>query len=350
MRKQIYLAALAALGVLMSSCVKEKSIERFEPEPEAISFMLSGVSTRADAGTPIQVNRYNMGSDDSGLIFSLEETVTWMGDVGAESATRGTPAFTENVQDVYGSSFSGVAYGSSGQVIDDGAFYAMEDGIRWRRGFGFDPWERANPLTFFLRMPELPTGVSNLAYNYSSASLTFDYETPATAAAQQDILFSTTTLDKDTYMSLRESQGGAPILFRHALTGVKFALNPDRNNTTDDTRTPAGEVETFITKVEFTGLASKGHALYKQDDSQESGVDDKDVYSSQESFTWTLLDGFDTKFSQEYSENDIQDFNKDDAADKVNGPESFYKAGAQRNLNKDDASFTFWFRATPIRR
>lgn len=347
MRKQIYLAALAAVGVLMSSCVHEKDLVTYEPEPEAISFVLSGVSTRSDAGIPVRVNRYNLGTDDSGLVFSLEETVTWMGDVGAESATRGTPVFTENVQDVYGSAFTGEVYGTTSgqQVAGDESFYAMPDGVRWRRAFGFDPWEKADPLTFFLRMPVIASGLSNLDFSASTTAETiaFDYETPATAAAQQDILFATTRLTKEAYMAAYESKGGAPILFRHALTGVKFALNPVRNSTTAGNRTPAGEVQTFITKVEFTGLASKGHAVYKQDDTKESGEDKKDVYSSQSSITWTDLSGTDVVFSQEYSDDDIQDFDKDDAADKVHGPESFYQSGADRNLNKDDASFTFWF-------
>ena len=39
----------------------------------------------------------------------------------------------------------------------------------------------------------------------------------------------------------------------------------------------------------------------------------------------------------------VVDFDKDDAADEVGGPDSFYQSGADRNLNKADASFTFWF-------
>ena len=344
MRKQIYLAAFAALGVLASSCVKEKTFETFEDDPGSISFTLNGVATRADAGAAVQVNNYNLGTDDSGMMFSLEETVTWMGDLGSAPVTRGTPAFTENVQDVYGSAFTGVVYGSSGMVFGDGSFFAMEDGVRWRRGFSTDPWAAANPLTFFLRMPVSATGVDNLAYDATAGTVSFDYETPATAEDQQDLLFAKTTLNQDTYMAAFRSQGGAPVLFRHALTGVKFALNPDRNDTEADGRTPDGEVQTFITKVEFTGLAGKGSAVYTQDDSQESDVDNKDVYSSANSFNWTLdTDSYHAVFSQEYSEDDIQDYNMDDAADKVHGPERFYSAGAQRNLNSEDASFTFWF-------
>ena len=345
MRKQIYLAALAAVGVLMSSCVHEKDLVTYVPEPEAVSFVLNGVSTRTDADTPIQVNRYNLGGDDSGLVFSLEETVSWMGDLGAESATRGTPVFTENVQDVYGSSFTGRAYNkrTGNLVAEDGEFFVMGDGKTWRRAFGFDPWPESDDLTFFFRMPNSATGISNLAYSTTAETIAFDYKTPATAGAQQDILFSKVTLDKEDYMTTYKTNGGYPILFRHALTGVKFALNPVRNNTTSDNRNPDGVVETFITKVEFTGLASKGHAVYTQDDSKESGADDTDEHSSKSSFVWSNLSDSDVVVSQEYSEDDIQDFDKDDADDKVHGPDTFYESGADRNLNKADASLTFWF-------
>lgn len=345
MRKHGLMAAMAAACmVLVCSCVREKNFETFALDPDAVSFVLTGVATRSADADPVQVNTYSLGTDDAGHLFTLNETVMDMGAVGADSpATRGTPAFTENVQDVYGSSFNGVLYGASGEVVGDGSFEAMEDGIRWRRVFGFDPWQVSDPLMFFLRMPASPTGLSNIAYDRSNGSISFDYETPETAADQQDILFASREISDEAYKQEAASNGGAGVLFRHALTGIKFALSSARNSTTaDGGRTPDGEVATFITKVEFVGLRDKGSAVFLPKGT-ETTTDNKEEYSSDKSFTWTL-DGTSTKsFSQTYGEDDIQDYDQDDAADAVHGPESFYASGQNRNLNKDDASLTFWF-------
>lgn len=335
----------AAMGLLACSCIREKNFETYAPEPEAISFVLQGVSTRSQAPAAVQQHTYRLGTDNEGHLFTLQETVMEMGDLGAEvPSTRGTPAFTENVQDVYGSRFFGSVYGTDGSLLDQGDFNAMEDGVRWRHEFGFDPWKESDPLTFFLRMPVSPTGVSNLVYNQRAGTIAFDYATPEKASDQQDILFAKRTLTNEEYMDEFTGNGGASILFRHALTGIKFALSSVRNSTTsEDGRTPEGEVQTFITKVEFTGLKDKGHAVYIQDDSEEQNTDITDKYSSSTSFTWTPDATSTRSFIQTYTSDDIQDFDKDDAADAVHGPESFYAAGADRNLNKADASLTFWF-------
>lgn len=347
MRKEIKLAALAAIGALLAcSCVKEITEEpkQYTPESGVISFVLNGISTRADSETPIQTYTYNLGADDHGHAFSLNETVTWMEDLGAASpTTRGTPVYTENVQDVYGNAFSGIIYSTGttpSVVVGDGEFELQSDGKRWRRVFDADPWLQSDPLTFFLRMPVAATGLTGLAY--SGSSIAFDYATPATAAEQQDIVFASRTITKADYEAELTSNGGADLLFRHALTGVKFAIG---NNTTTEDREPDGEVQTFITKVVIKGLKDKGHAVFTPDVTGEQNKDDKDIYSSQTSFVWTDVEGTTrtTAFSQEFSANDIQDFVYEDAGDKVGGPESFYAAGQNRNLNKDDASLTFWF-------
>ena len=352
MKRQLILAALAALGALTCSCIHERDLVHYAPEPDAISFVLGSTNTRAEKEAKPQVNRYSLGSDDHGNLFTLEETVAWLDDIGDAPATRGTPAYTENLQDVHGSAFDGRAYNatSGALVIEDGAFYAMEDGVRWRRAFGFDPWPDEDDLTFFIRMPVDAPGLTITGYDALDGTISFNYQTPATAEDQQDILFAKTTLDKDTYMSAYESNGGASILLRHALTGIKFAIG---NNTTDEEgRYPEGEVQTFITGVEFVGLVSKGSAVYRQDDSRESGVDDRNVHSSKSSFTWTLDETSreTSSFSQEYTADDIVDYTYDpENPDQVGAPESFYQApdgtpaGSQRNLNDAKASLTFWF-------
>lgn len=360
-RNQFVWAALALLGLSSASCIRERNFESYPPEPEAISFVLGSYMTRSEAEVSaeeeVRVNRYSLGDDGKGNLFTLEETVTRLDD---GPATRGTPAYTENVQDVHGSSFRGITFNTqSGATVDDGEFTAMEDGVRWRRVMGFDPWASAGSLAFLLTMPSASAsaGISNLAYDKTAGTFSFDFETPETAAGQQDILFASRVLTHDAYDSEQLQNGGAGILFRHALTGVKFAIG--NNATTDEDRMPENQVETFITKVEITGLVSRGSAVFNQDDSQESVADNRQVYSSRSSFTWTPDNSStDAVFTQTYEEDDIQDFElvelvdeNDqptgqtgyDESDKVHGPDSFYEAGNLRNLNKSDASLTFWF-------
>ena len=354
MRKQLRLAAIAALGALTCSCIHEREFVQYALEPEAISFVLGSTLTRAEKEATPQVNRYSLGTDDHGNLFTLEETVSWLDDIGDTPVTRGTPAYSENIQDALGSAFNGRAYSSTNgttPVIVDGAFYAMEDGHRWRRAFGFDPWPESDDLTFFINMPVEAPGLTITGYNPTNGTISFSYQTPETAEEQQDILFAKTTLNKESYIAAYESNaGGAPILLRHALTGIKFAIASNINDTDEDSGTqPEGQVETFITKVEFIGLKGKGTAVYHQDDSNESAsTGDKqgdNYHSSKTSFTWT----YDTTaepmtFSQEYSEENIIDYSYDEEnPDQVGAAESFYLAGNERNLNDEKASMTFWF-------
>ena len=352
MRKHIILAAVAAIGALVCSCQKEKDAEILPAQNDKeVSLVLSGVATRAMELTPMRRNTYPLGVLEDGQKLFIDETVTEMGDLVDEQVlTRGTPAYTENVQDVLGDSFRGVIYNASGVVAGDGAFDAFKLSTKYcfRRELGFDLWKKAGAgdVTFFLRMPSNPTGVSNLAYDFAANSIDFDYTTPDTATEQQDILFATRTIDEATYKA-EYKNGGANVLFRHALTGVKFAIG---NNTTQaGARTQNdGKVQTFITKVEITGLLDAGHAKFVADTSEETNEDDIEKFSSVSSFTWT--DGSTTPsrttvYTQELTNDDIQDFVSGDA---VGAPESFYKGGANRNLNKADASLTFWFRPQAI--
>ena len=351
MRKHLIFAALAAFGALIiSSCEREKDITTPTPKDNEVSLVLAGVATRsAEMNAPVINNTYALGEVEEGLKLFLEETVTEMGDLVDDAAeTRGTPVYKENVTDVLGNTFNGEVWGASSRVAADGPFNALAiSGGRytWRRELGFDLWDKAGgPVPFYLHMPSTPAGVSNLAVDNANKSIAFDYTTPETATEQQDILFASRTIDKDTYIQ-EYKNGGASVLFRHALTGVKFAIG---NNTTQTgNRTPNGEVQTFITKVEITGLLNAGHAVFVPTGT-ETTVDDKAEYSSAGSFTWTdgsMSPTRETVYVQTYGDDDIQDFQSGDA---VNAAESFYNGGANRNLNKADASLTFWFRPQEI--
>ena len=338
MRKQIVLAAVAALGVLVCSCEKEKDITITPVEKDAVSLVLGGVSTRSAEDLQM-AERYSFALEEEiveGMKFSLEETLVEMGGLAPVAETRGTPAYTENVVDLY-TDFNGVIYGENGVVATDGKFHQLTDVTAkpWRRGLGFDPWEKAGgPVTFFVRMPGNAGGVTNLAYDYADNSIDFDYATPAKAEDQKDILFGSRNIDKDTYVREHETKGGAQVLFQHALTGVKFAIG--NNSTEAGNRRPDGEVQTFITKVVITGLKDKGHAKFVYNGTEHTNTG---AHVSASSFTWTPGNSTAT-FTSSYGENDIVDFV---SGDDVNAGASFYEGGTENNLNKPDASKTFWF-------
>ena len=347
MRKQMILAAFAALGALICSCEREKDVTIAEPvNTDEINLVLGGIATRSASETPIMRVNYELGEVSEGVKLTLEEVVTEMGDLVDDTPeTRGTPAYTENVTDVHGNKFNGEIWSASGRVAVDGPFDVIDlSGGRkaWRRALGFDAWKKANgPVSFYLHMPSSPEGLTNLVANYAANSIEFDYVTPESAPKQQDILFgSRKDLSFEDYLNEYKTKGGASVLFRHALTGVKFAIG---NNTTKaGNRTPDGEVQTFITKVEITGLKDKGHAKFVPVGT-ETVQDNKTEFSSAGSFTWTdgsMSPTRTTVYTQTFSNDDIQDFK---AGDAVNAAGSFYEAGQNRNLNKADASLTFWF-------
>ena len=331
MRKQIILAAIAAVGALVCSCESEKDINVPASQPGEVSLVLGGIATRSAELAPVESFSYDLGVVEDGEHYTLIETVTEMGPLSGEAVTRGTPAYSENVLSVLGDTFTGSIYGASGRVAGDGPFkaFALSSQNCWRRELGFDPWDKAGgDVTFFLRMPETQEGVTNVAYDYAAGTIAFDYTSPDTAEEQQDILFGIRNIDKDTYV--REyKNGGASVLFRHALTGVKLAIG---NND------PTEKMQTYITNVEITGLKNSGSVVYKPTGT-ETNTDDISEFTSAGSFTWTPGTTTGT-FTQEYTKDDIQDFAQ---GDDVNAPASFYAGGAKRNLNKADASLTFWF-------
>ena len=336
MRKHIQLVALAAVGALMiCSCEKGKDVENLTPASTSVNFTIVNTATRSEAMPSVRSFNYDLGEVIEGYRFSLAETVAELDDFDAEAPeTRGTPVYTQNLQQVYGSTFNGVIYGASGEVVGDGAFEASSTATNtaWRRSIGFNPFEVSDPLAFFLRMPATQNGVTNLAYYYSSGSMAFDYTSPATASDQQDIIFATRQLTEETYQSEFKSKGGAQLLFRHALTGIKFAVA-----SYDESK----GIVTTVKSVTVKGLKDTGHASFKPDNSQETNTDITDKYSSATSFTWTNLSTTRTNgFTQSYSST-LQTYSASNNA--LNAPESFYAAGEKRNLNDANASLTFWF-------
>ena len=353
----ILTTAVFLAGVLVSySCENEMDVSDRILERQSLSVVMQETNTRAE-GSVSATFRYPLNYQVDGQAFCLEETVVNLDDSEGLDApvTRGTPLYTENVTR-YHNMFNGAIFGDDNALLaGDDAFQLFESGTGqnyWHRLLGFDPWLSSDELTLFLRLPSTQPGVSNLTYTNTSEthSLAFDFATPATASAQQDILFATRTIDEATYLSELESNGGAGVLFRHALTGVKFAI---ANNA------PVNGIRTFITGVTLKGLKDKGHAVFVPVGT-ETSVDNINEHTSAASFTWTDItmddeddpsgeSGDDDEasstvstgvFTQTFTPDQVRNFESGDA---LGAPASFYAGGQNNNLNDADASLTFWF-------
>lgn len=213
-KRNFALMLFAGVALLVTSCANEKEISVGGLEKNEVAFSLSAAQTRSVAkGSEISPERVASLKMDNGETFYLEETVESLNE---GIVTRGTPAFTENVATLYGS-FSAVANPGTDKALEDAVFTPHDEGEKtlWTHRYGRDVWAN-KPLTFYMRMPSEPAGVTS-GYTYNAdGSIEFDYTSPTTAAGQQDILFTSTTMQS-------ESDNGKIVVFYHALTGIKFS-------------------------------------------------------------------------------------------------------------------------------
>ena len=173
MRRTSFALAVFAT-VLLVSCQREKEIGTPATGENEITFVLQGApSTRAaesmseamTVSIPVKVE----GSDE---YFCLEETIE---DLNAAYApvTRGTPAYTENVGNLYANKLNVYAAGKFG----DATFANVEEemvagGWRYHHNYNGDPWpDETSAVDFYLRMPSDMTskGVSGLEYGKAEA-------------------------------------------------------------------------------------------------------------------------------------------------------------------------------------
>ncbi len=257
--KKIYFA-LAVLGAAaFVSCVQDIE-DNNNPSTSlaknTLAFKVStGAATRADDATTGSTRGVTipLGSVANGPSFSMEETVIDL-DMTAP-ITRGTPVFTENAGVLYKNNMGVYSPdGSFGDATLDNmdAAQISEGGWRYQHVYASDPWPTGT-ARFYLRMPATQTGVTNGAYTYpADGKISFEYTSPATAAAQQDIIFAYTELTKAEHNGYLPN--GAPVLFNHALTGIKFAIGNDK----DEISYNADDNKIAIKEISFKGLKDHG--------------------------------------------------------------------------------------------
>ena len=345
--KKIYFA-MAVLGtVALVSCEREKSFDELTPIGEnGVAFTIGGVSTRsADAVANVERGvTIPLGTDNEGNDFFLEETIE---ELNPSPATKGAPAYTVNVGNLY--STMGV-YAATGK-FGDASFEVMDmydhkgdpsdpkapvtanpeatkgDGWRYHHNYSADPWptNKDEKVDFFLRMPAAATGVSNLKYD--NKKIAFDYSSQANGALQQDILFSHTSISKNDHNGYLPN--GAPVLMYHALTGVKFRSGSANN----------GPTKTIITKVVLSGLNDTGKGTFDPSTNTFSWpANDQDMNLGSFSLGYE-----NTAWSETANKDNTVTYEKDTENPENNKfGDSWYSAAADKNLNNEDGSLTFW--------
>ena len=323
--KKTYVVMAVIAAAMLSSCEREKDFNQLTPLGENdIAFVLQNASTRSMEAVSEAVKGISIpvGSTADGESLYLEETIE---ELNPTLATRGTPAYTVNLGTLYKT--MGVYaedFGDNAFVLTDEAMHSNPnggDGWRYHHSYDGSPWpDETTPVDFYLNMPASPAGVT--ITDRSDKQTTFSYSSPLTGAAQQDILFAQTTLTKKQHDGFLPK--GAPVMMYHALTGVKFRTG--NNNT--------GATKTIITKVEFTGLAASGTCVFTP---------------SSGKFNWNNLGTKNVTFEQEFSNPDYSrtsdntiDYGTYDEESSQFG-ETWYSAAADKNLNDEDGSLTFWF-------
>ena len=364
--KKIYLVMAVLGAVTLSSCIREQSFNDATKLGEnAIAFSVQGTATRSgETVSAVQKGVKIPFAQEENTSFYLEETVANLDYM--EPATKGTPVYTENVGVLYANQMAvhAVGFAEADAVYENVDQSMVGNGWRYHHNYNGDPWPDG-AVDFYLSMPANMTsnGVTITGYGKdtnNNGTITFTYQSPANAADQQDIIFAYTSLTKDQHKDFLPN--GAPVLFRHALTGVKFAIE---NN--DDDK------QISIKEVIFNGLKDKGTCTItpaKDDASDFSQY--KDVityYSSAAAVNWGTperasetkeveveVEGEDGTITTEtQTVTTFYSYPSGEYADTVyfapggsfkdNGeyPASFSAAGHKHNLNDANATQTFWF-------
>ena len=337
--KKIYIALAVLATAALSSCVQEKSFNDVKVGENGLVFSIQDVSTRAAEGiSPVEKGvKFELEADEDGQKLFLEETIQDLN--GFFPETKGTPAYTENVGVLYADNLS--VYGDKGSFTTATTYENMDDstvdgGWRYYHNYSGDPWPESGAVGFYLNMPASPGGLTINSRTGGKFSISFT--SPTSAEDQEDILFAYRSIDKDTYIQTYR-KNGLPVLFNHALTGVKFAIaNYDADK------------KITIKSVSFKGLVGTATCEITPA-SEDNYKDNKTNYSSATPSVvkWTIPETPDR--SKTYSSGAFGtpvDFKKKSDGGGSFGsngdyPDSFAAAGNEQNLNKADASQTFWF-------
>ncbi len=331
---------IAAAAMMLSSCSK-REMDIVDPatyDDNEVAFTIGSVSaTKAESAVKSELLEIASVKVSEDHTMYLVDNVTSLDQVPSEPATKGTPAFTENVKALYGS-FNAVALDA-----DDGtaAFsgsdspheFSWKQDMIWRHNYKEAIWSDKLPIYFFMWMPTDITsnGVefNDNSYDVNDGSINFSYISPGavtevaegvtpesqSATKQQDILFAS---------HKRESKvNGETITFYHALTGVKFANYFDYSLNEG----AYAKAETIIKKVTITGLKNSGSCVVTPGSGKTSSTAvNWNVGETTATFTQSIDYDFADYSKSQYGLGNLLD-----------------ETAAKQNLNDNDGSLTFWF-------
>ena len=345
MKRYRILLTTAVLAMTITACVKDSFTDNYvQLNAGDFAFSIGSVTTKVSVPTEVEpVHKIQLGN--TGLY--LDESVTNLNE--GVISTKGSPIYTENINKYY-TSINAIGYCDGDVVAPDTAFGLLKPGIAnkvvYHRPYYnyFWPEDPTKELYFFLRAPAdyIDTrtsnqGVSTLNYNTDNGSISFDYTSVYTGEAQKDMLFTSRKLSKNQYYDSKTKyyEEGAPVVFYHALTGVKFRVGSDND----------GATKTIITNVTLTNLYDTGHCVITP-----SSDGDKVVWSNRRMSLGTFSQGFDnTAYSDMGVKGDDEGEGEDKPLDNsVNlnnsnfANTSLVTGAADKNLNDEDGSLTFW--------
>jgi len=346
--KKIYIVMAVLTTAALASCQQEKSFNDEKLGENSVVFTISGGATRSTEATPeVRQGVVIPLETEDGSKFFLEETVVNLNEIGPE--TKGTPAYTENLGTLYANNLS--VYGDKGSFTTAATYENMEktmyarkdeaqgEGWRYQHNYNGDPWPTdGSAVGFYLNMPASPAGITG-NIGRANGKFTFTYTSPTTAAEQQDILFAYRSMTKADHHGYLPN--GAPVLFNHALTAVKFAIGNDLE-----------KESVSINSVTFVGLKNKGTNIVMapvgatEDDEAKEYTDNITNYTSAATVDWSsaTADPANNKIaSGDYKTVTTYDSGAGSfGTDKGNYPESFSAAGNKNNLGGSDGSQIFW--------
>ena len=346
MKKSYIVLTVLAMAALVSC--QENEINYKPLEKGEVGFYLKGArTTKAGDVATVKGVTLPLGNDGRGNSFVLEQTITDLDAMGPE--TKGTPAYTENVIDLYGGKFTATVIGKNGTYEEKGEFVYDSAYKKFIRKYDNDLWDNA-ALTFYMWMPgaldaSVNSGNGIAVSNLSGGKITFSYDGSGLLAASADsvlakdmtdLLFTSRSFSgKGTGNGQYNEKEGADVLFHHVFTGVKFASsNPAEDDATIK-----------INEVIFRGLQDKGTCVVTPAAEGGSYSDDPTNYSSASTSVWTPASS--PVSGTSYSTGAISGF-ADYSKSTYTFPDSFTAKGkdgkstGDRNFNDDNASQTLW--------
>lgn len=387
--------ALLTAVIALASCEDDfgwgNRKNKLELGENEIAFVIGGekgTNTRADAKRTIVApsNVIDLPREDGEPQLCLIETVTDMDEefYDAIGATRGTPIYTENFDQVYDDQLYVTAFETTettetedekeAEAYTPSQIWGGSDftAVKFNKVEGYDhtysynyssgewnlPWPASEELQFFLQAPlqsvEGSTGslVSNMQY-YPDGSISFKYQTPtetktfttsegsqdrtiSLADKQMDLLFGSRVITKAQNEASHDNGVGEEVLLYHALSAVKFKVGNSQVLKDMNFQFTAVEMQ-LVGSGSCTVKPDYTDYNYKYDTDQEnfphsndSGTEHKSAYC----VTWGPLDynqrvSYYVEFPIENGQNVLagngEKYEGEQSSSDVNFPAGFYK-------------------------